>query len=117
MPDYKTAAAVDPESVQRAIHTYGYHQQCDWYETGARAVLDVADVVMVLVMQMKSPPYLVRVVQPDALAMRIAAARNRRAIEIYADCQRTGRWPGYGDDVTTVPLPVWAEKNDSEEYL
>lgn len=117
VPDYKTAAAVDPESIARAIHTYGYHQQADWYETGCRAVLGVDQVALVLVVQLKTPPYLVQVVRPDVIAMRIAAAKNRAAIDLYARCLETGRWPGYGDDVTTLPLPVWAENRDSEEYM
>lgn len=118
VPDYKTANAVDPESVAKAIQAYGYHQQADWYETGCREVLGVADVALVLVLQMKTPPYLVHVTEPDPVARRIAAAKNKAAIDLYARCLETGTWPGYGDDdITLTQLPLWAEKNDTEEYL
>ncbi|MEU9498194.1 PD-(D/E)XK nuclease-like domain-containing protein [Streptomyces sp. NPDC048196] len=116
--DYKTARSADPAAVARAVHEYGYHQQADWYRAGCRA-LGLCDETaeFVFVVQEKTAPYLVTVVQLDAMAMRIGAARNRRAIETYAKCVETGRWPGYADDVAYLSLPPYAEIRDSEEYL
>lgn len=118
IPDYKTAVSVDLAALQRAMHEYGYHQQADWYRSGCRALsLCGDDAEFVFVCQEKTPPYLVTIFQPSATAMRIAAARNRRAIDTYAECVETGRWPGYADDVAYLPLPPYAEIRDSEEYL
>ncbi|MFI2184565.1 PD-(D/E)XK nuclease-like domain-containing protein [Streptomyces sioyaensis] len=118
IPDYKTARSADPAAIARAVHEYGYHQQADWYRAGCRALsLCGDDAEFVFVVQEKTPPYLVTVVQLDATAMRIGAARNRRAIEIYAECVEAGRWPGYADDVVYLSLPPYAEIRDSEEYL
>ncbi|MCZ1006380.1 PD-(D/E)XK nuclease-like domain-containing protein [Streptomyces lydicus] len=116
--DYKTARSADPATVARAVHEYGYHQQADWYRAGCRA-LGLCDETaeFVFVVQEKDPPYLVTVVQPDGMAMRIGAARNRRAIETYARCVETGHWPGYADEPVYLSLPPWAEIRDSEEYL
>ena len=35
-----------------------------------------------------------------------ARSRIRTATDIYAECMRTGDWPGY-PDVTVVDMPVW----------
>ncbi|GCD38020.1 hypothetical protein OEIGOIKO_05830 [Streptomyces chrestomyceticus JCM 4735] len=118
IPDYKTTRSADPTALQRAMHEYGYHQQADWYRSGCRALgLAGDDAQFVFVCQEKTPPYLVIVYQPSAMAMRIGAARNRRAIETYAECAATGRWPGYSDDIAYLSLPPYAEIRDSEEYL
>jgi hypothetical protein len=118
IPDYKTCASAEPAALARAVATYGYHQQDDWYRAGARA-LDLCDeaAAFVFVCQEKTPPYVVTVVELDAATRRLGAARNRRAIDIYAECQRTGRWPGYGDDIAYLSLPPYVERADSEEYL
>lgn len=115
--DYKTANAIDDESVAKAIHEHGYHTQADWYLDAVRALGIAQDVAFLFVFQMKSAPFLVRVVGVPEIAMQIAAAKNRRAIKTYAECVRTGRWPGYGEAVSYIELPGWAESRDAQEYL
>ncbi|SES04376.1 PD-(D/E)XK nuclease-like domain-containing protein [Streptomyces qinglanensis] len=117
VPDYKTAASAEPEAIRRTVDTYGYHQQAAWNSAGVKALGLAEDVAFVFVVQEKTPPYLVTVVQLDAMAMRIGAARNRRALQIYAECTATGRWPGYTDAIEHLSLPPYAENRDSEEYL
>lgn len=117
--DYKTTADAAPAEIAKSVHDYGYGQQSDWYLDGLKA-LGLAgqhEPAFVFVFQQKTPPYLITVAELDAPAMRIAAAKNRRALEIYAECTRTGYWPGHADDVVQLALPAWAEIRDSEEYL
>jgi hypothetical protein len=118
IPDYKTCRSAAPDDLGKAMHEYGYHQQADWYRAGAQA-LGLADehAAFVFVCQEKTAPYLVTVFEPDAIAMRIGAARNRAALDLYARCVETGHWPGYTADIAYLPLPAWAEKRDTEEYL
>lgn len=118
IPEYKTAASLEDDAVERAIHDRGYHIQLAWYLAGVRALgLAGDDARAVLVMQEKTPPYLIRVVEPPATTMRIAAAQCRHALHIYAACVASGQWPGYSDDVDWIGLPSWAEYRLSEEYL
>lgn len=112
IPDYKTCNRADPESLGRSMHEYGYHQQNDWYKTGLLAsgmADEAAPPLPLLVAQEKEPPYLITIVQPDAVAMRVAATRNRKALDVYAGCAAAGVWPGYADDVVQLPLPGYAE--------
>ncbi|MFJ4624289.1 PD-(D/E)XK nuclease-like domain-containing protein [Streptomyces sp. NPDC088812] len=118
IPDYKTCRSAEPAALARAVEDFGYHQQDDWYRAAARA-LDLADdsAAFVFVCQEKTPPYLVTVVEMDAEARRIGAARNRRALEVFAECTESGVWPGYSNEIAYLSLPTWAAIRDTEEYL
>ena len=71
---------------------------------------------LVFIVQEKSPPYLVNVLELDGPALLVGQQRNRRAIDVYRECRESGVWPGYGDDVAVVGLPRWAEMEHEEEY-
>jgi hypothetical protein len=113
--DYKSTVRADPDSIQRTVHAYGYHCQAGWYLDGALALGYPDDTAFVFICQEKTPPYLVTVVELDGVALKVARARNRQAIEIYRDCTTTGHWPGYSDDIALIPLPAWAERRELEE--
>jgi hypothetical protein len=110
VPDYKTCKSAATDDLQRAIHAYGYHMQGATYLDGVRALDLDGNPAFVIVAQEKEPPFLVNVVEPDAVALRIGAQRNREALEIYAECVAADRWPGYSDEVELVSLPAWAER-------
>lgn len=115
IPDYKTTRDASTAAVEKALYEYGYFMQAPWYEDGARALL-ADDVAFVFVFQEKTPPYLVNVFEPSALAVRLGRELNRRALEVFAECSASGVWPGYGDDIKYASLPVWAE-NKIQELL
>lgn len=117
--DLKTAKAVDPAALQRAVYEHGYHAQAAFYLSGIRALGLQGDQepAFIFVFQSKTAPYLVHLVELDFPALTLGAARNERALRIYAECERTGVWPGFNDRITYLPLPAWAEKKDQEEYL
>lgn len=118
IPDYKTCVSAKPEKLERVIDDLGYHQQDDTYRSACHA-LGIADdsAAFVFVCQEKTPPYVITVIEVNAAARRIGAARNRRALETFAHCTATGHWPGYSDDVVPVALPGYAEIRDTVEYL
>lgn len=120
IPDYKSAASIDDESIGKAIQNFGYHTQDRWYCSGAQALGLAESVAFLFVFQLKSPPYLVRVIGVPESALAIAEGKNRKAIDKYAECSKTGRWPAYDDHRTDVPyinLPGWAESRDAQDYL
>jgi hypothetical protein len=116
--DYKTAKAVDPDALARAVYERGYHAQAAHYLDGVKAAGLHGDQepAFVFVFQSKTAPYLVHLVELDFPALALGAARNERALRIYAECERTGHWPGFNDRITYLPLPPWAERKDHEEY-
>jgi hypothetical protein len=114
--DYKTSRSADPEKFARAAMDYGYHQQAPWYVDGLIAN-DLADndAQFVFVVQEKTAPYLVSVVQLDVSALRIGRLLNRRAIDLYAKCVQRDEWPGYSDDVAHVSLPYFYERQFEDQ--
>ncbi len=108
VPDYKTSVTVDEEELARAIYRYGYHQQAAWYLDAVTALGLTPVARFLFIFQLKTPPYLVRVVEPTELALTIGRDLNRQAIDLFAECTRTGVWPGY-DDVSLIGLPGWVE--------
>jgi PDDEXK-like domain of unknown function (DUF3799) len=112
--DYKTCRSAAPADLTRDVWNYGYYVQAPWYLNGVRALGLDDDPVFVFVAQEKTPPYLVHTFQLDPAALRAGAAACRKALRIYAECRRTGVWPGYPtDEITTISLPPWAA---IEEY-
>jgi hypothetical protein len=39
-----------------------------------------------------------------------ARSDNRRLLNLYAECKRTGNWPGYQSGIQIVNLPAWAQR-------
>lgn len=119
IPDFKTAADASDDAMQKDIAKYGYNCQAAWYEEAAQALeLGGADAEMLLIVQEKKAPYLVNVIGLDFYAREIGRAKNRVAIETFAECQSTGYWPGYSDNEPNyLPLPGWQENRDKEIYL
>ena len=119
IPDYKTAADASDDAMQRDIAKYGYNMQADWYEEAARELgLGGQDAELLLIVQEKKAPYLINVIGIEFGSRVIAGAKNRAAIEKFAECMSTGHWPGYADaEPNYLPLPGYAETRDKEMYL
>lgn len=119
IPDYKTATDASEEAMQKDIAKYGYNQQADWYEDASRALdLGGEDAELLLIVQEKKAPYLINVIGIDFFSREIGRAKNRAAIERFAECTSTGYWPGYADaEPNYLALPGYAENRDKEIYL
>ena len=60
----------------------------------------------------KKPPYAVGVYVLDSEGVDIGRAQYQHDLRVYAECVRSGEWPGYGDKIQTISLPGWhANKN------
>lgn len=108
IPDYKTAVTANPQVFARKhAPEYGYPQQGAWYRDAAIAAGLDDDPAFLFVVQEKTAPYLVSVIELDREALATGAALNYRARTVYAECSEADRWPGYSDDVALVSLPNW----------
>lgn len=111
--DYKSAASADPGKFARAAYDFRYHMQEVWYRDAVAACYG-ADAEFLFVAQEKTAPYLVTVCRLDFDAQAAGAAANRKAMEIYRDCQQSGIWPGYqpDNDIALLSLPAWARTRE-----
>ena len=105
--DLKTCTDASAEGFARAVASYHYDLQQAHYLDGIRTCGDSIRYFVFLACE-KEAPY---VCQPHVLA---ASAEQRgfalrtRAINRQAECLRTGKWPGYSDDLIETTLPAWA---------
>ena len=108
--DYKTTQDVSARGFSKAMATYGYHQQADFYQRGLRALgHSAADFPFRFICQETEPPYLIQIHQPDEMAMEVARVLNDRALRIYAEAKSSDIWPGYPttEAADAIPLPAY----------
>ena len=109
--DYKTAKSSEPSAIERMIYDRGYHQQMDFYCDGAMESGLTHSPVPLLVVQEKTPPYIVTVTAITKTALDWGSVLNRAAINLYSRCLATDTWPGYTTDIIASGVPGWAERS------
>ncbi|MDQ8040605.1 PD-(D/E)XK nuclease-like domain-containing protein [Cellulosimicrobium sp. XJ-DQ-B-000] len=115
IPDYKTAVSADPWEFRKTAADYGYHMQHAMYLDAVDALgLANPAPAFVFIVQEKTAPYVVTVVELDTEAEALGRRQIRKAVATFAECQRTGHWPGYTDEVALVSLPTWYQTRIEE---
>ncbi|WAJ27154.1 PD-(D/E)XK nuclease-like domain-containing protein [Antarcticirhabdus aurantiaca] len=108
--DLKTAAAVDDDSLSRAIFSAGYHVQAAvvrmvWCALG----LDFGSFVLAFLE--KTPPYEVRFFEIRTSDIDLGERQARAALRTVEECLKRGQWPGYDGwdpSVLNIDIPTWA---------
>lgn len=97
LPDIKTTISAHPLAFEKQATNLGYFQSAAHY-------IDCVDLVFgepakkrrfVLIAVEKDPPHLVQIYQLDDEAIQMGRMLNRRALNIFAECLKTGVWPAY----------------------
>ena len=105
--DVKTSVSASPQDFSSSAARYGYAIQAAWYLAAAKALEIDEEPVFLFVVVDKTPPHMVSVIELDADAIAYGRRQMRRAINTYAECETSGVWPGWGNDVHLVGLPRW----------
>lgn len=113
--DYKSTKDASPEKFIKSVRDYGYHCQDPWYVDAAKAVGLDDDPAFVFVAQEKTAPYAVSVLQLDEESVELGRRRNRKAIDLYAECVANNRWPDWDRDVYPISLPKWAFNQEEHD--
>ncbi|MGW2371772.1 PD-(D/E)XK nuclease-like domain-containing protein [Kitasatospora sp. NPDC001683] len=116
LPDLKTATDASTAKFEKSVLDFRYDQQADFYMDAVLQLGLADDVSFVFVVQEKQPPYLVNVIELATPWLLMAADRNKRAREIYAECTASGVWPGYGTEVSMASAPDWLLALHEREY-
>lgn len=108
--DPKTTDDASPWGFAQSAAKYGYHFQYALYLRGIRALGLAGDhrPEFHFIAIEKTPPYQVAVYQMPADAVAAAEVKVSEALRTFAECQRTGYWPGYPVGPTTLRFPRWA---------
>lgn len=108
--DLKTTLDASPDEAQRYAVKYGLHVQQFVYSEIYRSITGKASADFVFVLVEKNPPFGVAVVRLTKEAVEAARSQVEKALALWKQCEKSGVWPGYGDNVITVDLPAWQYK-------
>lgn len=102
--DLKSTA--DATRFDRIAADLGYHVGEAHYSNGWRCLGQPLQQFLFVVLETE-PPYefMIRELDPDMVAEGQAICRKQ--LRIFAECRRTGVWPGYPRDVLPVSLKPW----------
>ncbi len=113
--DYKTTRKpLTRDGFARDAANYGYDQAAAWYAEGLVQVGYHDNPLMTFVVQELRPPYLVGVWYPDYDMVEVGYMMNQRALRTYAECERTGEWPGLEPTFGVITTPAWHKKVNRE---
>jgi exodeoxyribonuclease VIII len=107
LTDLKTTTDASPEAFARAIYKYGYYIQGSHYISGAQELgLDARFFTIIAVE--KAEPYGVAIYHLRDDAIKAGEEELRPLLERWAECEASGRWPGYPEQAVEISLPPWA---------
>lgn len=89
------------KAVWNQVFDFGYDFQGAFYQEGWRK-LTGETLPFILVFVEDEPPYGVRVVQLDPEMMPVMLNKCVRALERALECQQSGHWPAYPQEVLTI---------------
>lgn len=107
-----------PAGFAKAVERFGYHQSAAFYWDAIKAVYEVEPTHWLHIVVENESPHCVALYELPAEDIQRGRMLNRRAINLFDRCLRSGRWPGYADEPAPVGLPHWARSRiDNAEIL
>lgn len=112
--DLKSTTDASPEGFAKSILNWRYHAQAPFYLDGCSEAIrqsgsDIPEpTTFVFVAVEKKPPYAVGVYAIGKASIEVGRAEYLNDLAAYAECKRSGIWPGYCTEVESIELPAWA---------
>jgi len=106
--DGKTGIDVSPGGFPRAVANFGYHHAAAWYTDGYQAASGREVLAYVFACTESAYPHAAAAYMLSEDDIERARVHNRAMLNLYAECKRTGVWPGYPPQVQLIELPRWA---------
>jgi len=98
---------------ERSITKYGYHVQEAWYRRGLKAAGFTPERFMFIAVE-STAPYGVAIYELDQAYLDAANAEIETNLATYAECVKSGNWPGYKEEIRLVTCPVWLGEGAEE---
>lgn len=104
--DIKTTENASPREFERSIAAYSYDAQAAFYQDGLHEVgIEIKHFAFIVVE--KKPPFGVATYRLMDEAIQAGREVYLRDLRIYAECERTGIWPGYDSEFQDITIPRW----------
>lgn len=112
--DFKTTASIDARSIQRTLDDFRYDMQAVLASMCLEQAVGQKFESFAFIFAMKKPPHAVDVVELIEADLSEAALDLRAAIDTFARCLETGRWPGPNGgrgDARYISRSDWSRKD------
>lgn len=111
--DVKSTADASYRSFQKDIANYGYHIQAAMYLDAATAITGQNHDTFIIIAVEKEAPYALQCFQLDEMTVREGQELYYSALQTLKQCQFTGIYPAYGEQLTPIALPSWAVRGEN----
>lgn len=112
--DVKTCGSASPAEFSRMIAKHRYHVQDAYYSEGFAKASGRPVLGFLFAAVEMDYPHAPCAIQLDDESKVQGAIDYRRSLNTYAECLKSGIWPGYGDSVHLARLPNWAFDKEEE---
>jgi hypothetical protein len=106
--DAKTFATGDADEFARQAARMNYDFQAAFYSDVYGRVCGRQVLAFVHIVISNKWPHPVNLVQLGERSINTGRLKYRRALDTYAECLRTGEWPGYAPGIKLVDIPEYA---------
>jgi len=108
--DIKGARDARPGPFSRSIQEFGYHFQGAHYLAGL-AAHGIAATDYCLLASEWAAPYECQLHRMQDHLLVLAETRRDRIMADIARAEQSGVWPGYPEEVNTIGIPIWAQRD------
>lgn len=113
--DLKTTNDASEAQFQRSIVDYGYDIQAFMQMEAIERVTGTRPQSFVFICVEKDPPYAVAFYTASPDLLRCGEYRYHNLMSKYAQCMKSGQWPGYGSLIRPISVPDWFVKRLDNE--
>ncbi len=106
--DVKTTENAGLVAFEKSIANFSYHRQAAYYTQGAAKILGRPIPNFVFIAIEKEPPFEFGLYRLHDAAMERGQQDVELALDRIAECQKSGQWPGYGEEIQNIAIPSWA---------
>lgn len=105
--DLKSTTCAGAGPFSRTIGDYRYDIQAEWYRRAADACFGMNFYKFNFIAIEDEAPFGVQVFQPDEKCFEAGRLGVESTIAVYAECHRSGNWPGYPHSTTLISVPKY----------
>ena len=114
--DVKTFSNASAAEFRRQVERKRYHVQDAFYSDGHELATGLQTLGFVFVVVETEWPYAANALMLGERSREQGRRDYRRNLNTYAECRRSGQWPGYGLAIQEIELPGWAIHEDEDDH-
>ncbi|AET91062.1 Exonuclease VIII, 5' - 3' specific dsDNA exonuclease [Burkholderia sp. YI23] len=113
--DLKTFSDPSPNEFSRQCARKAYAKQASFYTDGYEKASGKTVRAFIFIAVGNEWPYAASAMMLDEESLEAGRRHYKRNLRTYAECMRSGEWPGFSNGITLIRLPMWAMERAEEE--